>query len=44
MSYLSALNVEIVCFSATLLHTYESTWRHSPQQHRHRNDNLKSQI
>jgi hypothetical protein len=33
-SYLG-LKMEVVCFSETLVSTYESTRRYNPEQHRH---------
>jgi hypothetical protein len=41
----SALKVEKVCFSETMVSTYESIWRHNPEaqrRHLHRRENLKS--
>jgi hypothetical protein len=29
------VEMETVCLSETLVSTYESTWRHSPEEHRH---------
>jgi hypothetical protein len=40
-----ALSMETVCFSETVISTYESTWRQNPEQqhrHPHRRENLIS--
>jgi hypothetical protein len=43
---LENLKMETVRFSKTLVSTYESAWRHIPEEHRHLHlrDNLKSHI
>jgi hypothetical protein len=43
LSLSSGLKMETVCFSETLVFTYESTRRHNPEQHYHlhRRQNLK---
>jgi hypothetical protein len=36
LEYTSALKIETVCSSKTLVPTYESIWRHNPEdEHRH---------
>jgi hypothetical protein len=43
----SALKMETVCFSKTLISAYESTWRHDPEEqyrYLHRRENLIFQI